>query len=363
MLESLQYLQGYEPAPDEKGVIVYDHALACGGLNLIVSGHAPEAVLTDMEGRALHTWGHSFDSIWENGPPSNLPENTGRNYWRRVRLLPDGSLLAVFEGQCLIRLDRDSRLLWVFPEQVHHDIDIAEDGTVYTLVREARIDPRINPTEHLVVDYVVSLSQAGTEVGRVSLIDCVLNSAYGRIVPRGVAGEVFHTNSVQVLDGTLSTLSPLFAKGNILTSFCSTSTVAIIDPERRAAVWAQNGPWIAQHDPRLLEDGNILVFDNLGRNGNSRVIEYDALTGLIEWEYPTASEAVLHSRTCGACQRLANGNTLITESDSGKAIEVTPDGTIVWEYVNPHRTGSENELIATLLDVARLTERPEWLER
>jgi hypothetical protein len=363
MLQSLQYLQGYEPAPDEKGVVVYDRDLACGGLNLIVSGHAPEAFLADMEGRVVHRWGHSFDNIWEDGPPDELSENTGRNYWRRVRLLPDGSLLAVFEGQCLIKLDRDSRLLWVFPEQAHHDIEIDQDGTVYTLVRDARIDTLINPSSLIVADYIVSLAAGGTELQRVSLVECFRNSTYSDIVPKGGAGDIFHTNSVRVLDGTLDALSPLFARGNILTSLCATSSIAIVDPGRRRVVWAQTGPWVAQHDPRLLEDGNILLFDNLGREGSSRVVEYNPLSGRIEWVYPTEPDAVLHSRTCGTCQRLANGNTLITESDSGRAIEVTRDGTIVWEYVNPHRAGDENELIATLLDVTRIVEKPEWLGR
>ena len=34
-------------------------------------------------------------------------------------------------------------------------------------------------------------------------------------------------------------------------------------------------------------------------------------------------------------QRLPNGNTLITEGAPGRAFEVTVDGEIVWEYINP----------------------------
>jgi len=36
----------------------------------------------------------------------------------------------------------------------------------------------------------------------------------------------------------------------------------------------------------------------------------------------------------GACQRLANGNTLITLSDKGRVLEVTQEGEIVWEFWN-----------------------------
>jgi hypothetical protein len=57
---------------------------------------------------------------------------------------------------------------------------------------------------------------------------------------------------------------------------------------------------------------------------------------------------------CGAATRLPNGNTLATESDRGRAIEVTPDGDTVWEYLNPKRAGDRGELVATLFEMIRL---------
>jgi hypothetical protein len=34
-------------------------------------------------------------------------------------------------------------------------------------------------------------------------------------------------------------------------------------------------------------------------------------------------------------QRLANGNTLLTDSSFGRFFEVTKEGEIVWEYISP----------------------------
>ena len=44
---------------------------------------------------------------------------------------------------------------------------------------------------------------------------------------------------------------------------------------------------------------------------------------------------------------------------------MTPDGTIVWEYVSPYRAGEDNELVATLFEVVRLpADFPlDWLEK
>jgi hypothetical protein len=54
---------------------------------------------------------------------------------------------------------------------------------------------------------------------------------------------------------------------------------------------------------------------------------------------------------------LPNGNTLITESDGGRLFEVTADGQIVWEFVNPVRGGEKAGLIAILTWAARIDPR------
>jgi len=35
-------------------------------------------------------------------------------------------------------------------------------------------------------------------------------------------------------------------------------------------------------------------------------------------------------------------------------VEVTPDGRVAWEFVNPNRAGQKGELIATLYQIRRL---------
>ena len=52
-----------------------------------------------------------------------------------------------------------------------------------------------------------------------------------------------------------------------------------------------------------------------------------------------------------------NVDTLVREiasALSGRAFEITPAGQRVWEYVNPHRAGERQELIATLFELVRL---------
>jgi hypothetical protein len=38
----------------------------------------------------------------------------------------------------------------------------------------------------------------------------------------------------------------------------------------------------------------------------------------------------------------------------GRALEVTPDRRVVWEFVNPSRAGEKKELVATLYNLERV---------
>jgi hypothetical protein len=84
------------------------------------------------------------------------------------------------------------------------------------------------------------------------------------------------------------------------------------------------------------------------------VLEIEPVSGETVWQYGGTPEADLFTKTLGSSQRLPNGNTLITESQNGRALEVTADGRIVWEFYNPHRAGEKNELVAALFELVRL---------
>ena len=68
----------------------------------------------------------------------------------------------------------------------------------------------------------------------------------------------------------------------------------------------------------------------------SRVIEVEPATKEIVWEYREKRESDFFSPRISNAQRLPNGNTLVCEGDFGRFFEVTSEGELVWEYVNPY---------------------------
>ena len=133
------YAGGYEPAPEIDSVTIHDADAAYDGLNLVVSGHAPQAFLLDMEGNALHEWHYDPADAWPD--LAEFQDRPGfETFWRRAHVFPNGDLLAIFDGIGMIKLDRDSDLIWANPGRSHHDLFVDEHGTIFTLSRQERTE-------------------------------------------------------------------------------------------------------------------------------------------------------------------------------------------------------------------------------
>ena len=367
-LQSIGYLTGSAPAPTTDGVVLHDAARTQAGFNLYTSGHFPGAVLMDMEGNVLHEWNCSFDDVWPDyetpeayeSPDASLQRARNMETWRRAYLFENGDILAIYEGLALAKLDKDSRVIWTYRRECHHDLEVADDGTIYVLSRDALIVPWVNARWPILEDYVSVLDPDGNELKRVSILDALERSPYRCLLENArTRGDLLHTNTVELLDGRLADRIPAFKKGNVLISMLRISVVAVLDLESEKIVWAMSGMWHEQHQPTILENGRMMVFDNRGKKccggeEESRVMEFDPVTQEVIWTYEGGEDVEFYSHSCGSCQRLPNGNTLISESDYGRAMEVTSQGEIVWEYLNPYRAGDDDEFIATLYEMIRL---------
>ncbi|MDP8222895.1 MAG: aryl-sulfate sulfotransferase [Candidatus Lernaella stagnicola] len=114
-----------------------------------------------------------------------------------------------------------------------------------------------------------------------------------------------------------------------------------------------------QHDSQRIEEGipgagNILVFNNgVGRSWE-RYSTVDEFTPPLQadgsytrtageafgpdelvWSYIAPEPGDLYSLNVSGVQRLPNGNTLVCSGNQGEIFEVTPDGQMVWIYINP----------------------------
>lgn len=104
------------------------------------SGDNTKAVLVNMHGDPVHTWTIPFSKVWPSPPHIREKVNDARVCFFSGHLFPDGSLLVVLQGNQnsmngygLVKLDKDSNVIWKHADNCHHDLDVGEDGTIYAI--------------------------------------------------------------------------------------------------------------------------------------------------------------------------------------------------------------------------------------
>jgi hypothetical protein len=363
---------GLEKVRVDKADKTYD------GFTLFTTTEAARATLIDMEGKTVHQWELPFRKAWPHPPHVSFPVDDQQIHWFRCYLYPNGDLLAIYVtdidtpyGYGLVKLNKDSKLLWAYPGRVHHDIDVAEDGKLYTLSQklERELPPGMEflPSPYI-ADSLVVLSPDGRELDNMPILELFRNSPYALMLalstdglepvsispapgitpplianaPQGsltdlqAKGDFIHANSVRVLSRALAPKFPLFKPGQVLISLRNLDLLAVVDPRTRSVVWAAKGIWRIQHDADFLENGHLLLYDNSGSIKGCRILEYDPVTQAIPWAYANENATPFTALFRGMKQRLPNGNTLILDPDNGRMFEVTRNKELVWECFCPY---------------------------
>lgn len=131
-IRALGYVGSSRSAPDrlgKHGVQLHDPTRAQPGVNLWPSQDGFTAELLDMDGKPLHRWdaGDPFPSL------RRRLHNVER-WWEYVVLTGDGQLICEADHNGLARLGWNSEPLWTLPLLVHHELELADDGDIYTFV-------------------------------------------------------------------------------------------------------------------------------------------------------------------------------------------------------------------------------------
>ena len=310
---------------NQSGVTIYNPNQAFDGYNIY------KYFLIDMEGNIVREWKGTLITILENG-----------------------DIIARYQNK-LQRYDQNLKTVWEKNFEIHHEVILTDKVHILTLTSEIHKYKNRN----VKFDVIVELSLDGEEIDRWSTYENLdhikkFHRASRLDMPAKVYDpeslyDYYHVNSVQELPKSpLGKKDLRFQKGNWLVDIPFFNLVVILDKETREIVWTWGpGEISVQHMPRMLENGNILIFDN-GKHVRdySRVIELDPVKKEVLWEYTADPPQSFFTAESGSAQRLPNGNTLITESNKGRVFEVTKEGEIVWEWFNPDITedGKRNTL-------------------
>jgi len=278
-------------ADPDMEVDVYKSEKAWAGTTLLVDNHnqqQPRIIEVNMLG----------EIIWQYQVPQGLSQYTNPGF--DVEWLPDDNILFVLPCKGVYEIDRNGSVVWSYlDKKVSHDADRLPDGN--TLMVWGGGD---TPSDAQAKE----ISPDGKVVWSWYARDYFNKPPYSGIQDQGWT----HSNAVSRL-----------SNGNTLVSPRNFDLLVEVDPQGKVVRTIGEGVLIGQHDPEVLPGGNILVA-NHGRP--HRIIEMVPETGEIVWQSPGFDQAAAPVRDCN---RLPNGNTLITGST--RIVEINPRGEPVWQ--------------------------------
>ncbi len=361
----------YEALTGPTGVLKYVKGKAFEGYTLFAPSNSKTTYLINNEGDVVHTWVSEYNP----GLHAVLLEN---GHLLRAGRVPKPPVTIGGVGGIIQEFDWDGKLVWEYklfsPTEVQHHtfyrmpngntlIEAWERKTPEEAIAKGRdpktapkeVDDHGNKADAFWIDFTREVDKGGHTVWEWHVWDHLGTGPnqldFNRILPIKV-GEMYHyydyshINTVQYLPKT----DQVLLNSRNLSEFylINHKTGAIeyrwgntsVNGGGQAPSWYDDGDEIlfGPHCSTMLDNGHVLIFDNGAERPEtprSRAVEMDPATGKIVWEYSAKNPQNFLSLRQGAVQRLPNGNTLITSSNHGHVFEVTPDQSVVWEFVNP----------------------------
>ncbi len=325
--------------------------------NTLICFGIDAAILIDANGNTIHKWYLPYSQAWPNPPHVPAPVPDMLTFFIDAEAFPNGDLLAIYHayddtpyGYGMVKMDKDSKVIWKLNLNAHHDMYVAHDNRIYTLTQEYQDNnflPQLSYYQSpFLTDSIRILSPDGALLDTIPVVAAFMGTPYEQMLYRKFepmaykTNDYTHTNSVMVLENDIAAKFPMFKPGQILVSVRNLETLAVIDPETRKVVWAMRGIWKAQHEAQFMDNGNIMLFDNqgyddgsVGEERRSRVMEVNPATGEIPWAYTGDAHQKFYSSYRGSEQILPNGNVMAMETFPGhQLLEVTPDQEVVWRF-------------------------------
>ena len=285
-----------EEKPMTRGIVdsdlvieVYDKNKAMDGTTLLPDNRnsdKPKIIEVNMLG----------EIIWEYDIPQELKKYTNPGF--DVELLSNNNILFVLPGNGVYEIDRNKNIVWSYKTtKISHDADRLLNGN--TLFVFGNND--------LMSDaQVIEINPAGEIVWSWYARDYFNKEPYQSIKDQGWT----HTNAVSRL-----------SNGDTLISTRNFNMVVEVNQNGEVVKTIGEGLMTEQHDPILLENGNLL-FANHGTP--EKAVEINQNENIV-WEFEISDPKQWPTRDAN---RLPNGNTLITTTT--KIVEVSKDKEIVW---------------------------------
>lgn len=312
---------------------------------------------------AEYSW--EGDLVWEYAFVGAL-----RHQHHGIDILPNGNVLAILWDYHHINEAIALGLDPAIVAEIFHDVEVFLPDVIVEIDKESsEIVWTWDAWDHVIQNVADSLPNFGLLSANPQRIDINYHAPYVKgYTPNSGFEDWMHSNAVNynptldqlvisvhrfdefwIINGSLTSEEAAGPAGDLLYRWGNPFAYG-------QGSLAEDRKLFQQHDAQWIDEGlpgagniliynnrhNVIVEDEVAEDEYSSIIElklplredgsYDwSAEAEIVWQY----DQDFYSRIISGVQRLPNGNTLITAGVPGRLLEVTTDGRVVWEFVNP----------------------------
>ena len=319
---------------------------------VMVEGDGGLAVLVvDAAGAEVQSWRFDWWDVFPDAPSyltsDEIPKSRPGTHLHGAEILPNGDLVFNFEHLAMVRMNPCGEVVWTLNYRTHHSLFIDHEGNIWASGQRNHSTqlpnyPFIKPP--FIEPTVVKISPQGEMLLEKSVFELLTdNNLPGALYLTTaenfwpyVTGDSLHLNDVEVFQPSMT--AGYFQPGDVMISLRNMNAVLIFDANWQLKYQYANEV-VRQHDPDFIDGYRFSVFDN-HNVGNpkhhqvaSRLLIHDTRDQSTDVAF-SGVEPAFFTHILGKHQWLDNGNLLLTEGKSGRALEVSPAGAPVWEYNN-----------------------------
>ena len=298
--------------------------------------------------KVIHTYKHDISEIndqvtnTEDFPKIKIDNAPIRFEYNHPLLFSDGSLVGDGDWSPLYKINFCSNLEWINDEEkFHHSKMLDHEGNIW-------VPGHIKPKSQYVKKYslknyedisIIKINTDGKILFNKSVIEILIENNIAINQYKIDQSNPIHLNDIEpALSDT-----QYWKKGDVFLSLKNQSSIIHYRPNTNKVINYISGPFSEQHDPDIISDKEISIFNNnnfLVNNEHSEVVIYNYETKRFRKLFNDQfKKNNIKTITMGLSHIFKDGSLMVEEQNHGRIILFNNKGEKEWEFVNIDKNG------------------------
>lgn len=302
----------------------------------------------------VHSWDWSrvdrlLPNVTLNSDFVNIANATSPDRFRSAHALisEKGKAYTHSHNDFLIEADLCSNLKIFNQDRIyHHSLEFDHDGNIWT---NSLIEPNSLSigSKKFRDDGIALISPGGEKIFEKSIGKLLIDNGLSYVLfgSGPSIDDPIHINDVEpvLADGEF------WKKGDVFLSFRNRSMVLLYRPSTNKVLWHKWGPWMHQHDVDIISNHEISIFNNNAALyktkdwavwGVNDVVIYNFRTGDIKSPWRKAFKKWQIKTHVEGLSEVIGKELFVEDTIHGTLVQFDATGTLVWQYINSAKDGS-----------------------